>query len=60
MSDIDNIFICWLGTKDNVSSWLSKNNLNKHIVFIDKKVLKDNIDGDSIFWQKIYQDISNI
>lgn len=58
--DNDNIFICWLGDMKHVSRWISKNKLNRHIVFIDRKVLKQNIDGDNEFWAKISEEISKI
>ena len=58
--DDDNIFICWLGDIDHVSRWVSKNKMSRHIVFIDRNVLKKNIDGDVEFWNKISEEISNI
>lgn len=58
--DDDNIFICWLGDMEHVSKWLSKNKLSRHIVFINRKVLKQNIDGDVEFWNKISEEISKI
>lgn len=41
-----NIFVCWLGDDSKVSKWARRNEpLYKHIVFIDRNVLKDNIDN---------------
>ena len=59
-NDNDNIFICWLGDMDHVSRWLSKNKMSRHIVFIDRLVLRQNIDGDIEFWNQISKEISNI
>lgn len=59
-SDDDNIFICWLGNMDQVSQWVVKNKLSRHIVFIDKDVLRKNIDKDLAFWNKLNTSFNEI
>ena len=60
-NDNDNLFICWLGDITNVSMWVNRyEKLSKHIVYIDKQVLKDNVDNDPIFWEKFAEKIEKL
>lgn len=58
--DDDNIFICWLGNKEHISKYIAKNKVSRHVVFIDRDVLKSNIDNDSKFWEKMCEELSNL
>ena len=55
-----NIFVCWLGDASKVSEWARLNTkLYKHIVFIDRDVLKDNIDNKRPnFWENFISSLS--
>lgn len=47
----DNVIICWLGKENKVSSMLKANeDLDEHIVFVDKTVLDKSLDGKVSFW----------
>ena len=61
IEDSENIFVCWLGnTETDSSRWIEKSPIYKNIVFIDRTVLSQNVDGDKMFWENINKDISNI
>lgn len=58
-SEDKNIFVCWLGDDSKVSKWARRNEkLYKHIVFIDRTVLKDNIDNKMPnFWNSFLKSL---
>lgn len=53
-NDSKPIVICWLGTKDNVSTYLTKySKLRKLALIIDRTELQKNVDNlDNIFWKE--------
>lgn len=59
--ETENVFVCWLNDDKQVSKALKNSPIWKNIVFIDKKVLNNNINEKiPAFWDMLFEKLNNI